>query len=460
MLKGSVKLPDAQSSGPQYNAKLFRQIILLNVFILFILFVKVVSPSVAFFAGLLVLAYYLMLSVSKPSLAFFMIIGTKLTFDALWDARIEGIPFGLLELSIVPVIFLVLSAFRMKHKQHQWVIVFSLFYIFLTVFAPLLNDLDFDYKLLIRQSGILIGLLFGLRFIRNADDFKTAINALLISTVVPVIATIIQFLLGRPDISIFHVTLDSVREYRYSGLYYDAATNGMTNIVALFSSAYVVQSEKLSSRLRYLLYWYLVLTTIAVILGATRSILIITSLIYIIFFLKNIKKAFILSPALLAVLYFMQPYLERVVVKSTQEIRGDIQFTKLLSESEYRGLFTGRMSTWQDIWDQFNAGDLLQQLFGSGLNSNAHSTYFFLLLQIGWLGLIFYIIIHLRLLLTIMKSPLPSAFKNIAILSLFAILMMGMSASVVTYTSFQWITYFLIGGIMGAQVPLRPPAHR
>lgn len=450
---------DVQSSRAQVDAKLVRQIIFLNVVILGFLSVKAFSTSLAFAGGLLVLAYFLMLALTKPSFAFFMIIGTKLTFDTLWDARIEGIPFGLLELSIVPLIVLVLSTLRMKFRGAGWVIAPSLIYLALTVLSPLMNGLDFDYKLLIRQSGILIGLLIGLRFIRSIDDFIMVIKVLLLSTVIPITATIIQLLLGSPNVPIFYYTLDSVREYRNAGLYYDAATNGMTNIVALFSSVYLIQSVELSNRTRYVLYGYVILTMIAIISGATRSVLIITSLIFIIFFVKNLKKTLVLAPAILAVLYFMQPYLDRVILKSTREIKEDIIYSKLLTESEYRSMFTGRMSTWQDIWDKFNEGSLLQQFFGTGLSSNAHSTYFFLLLQIGWFGLIFYIFFHLRLLFTVMKSPLPSVSRVLGMISLLSLLLMGTSASVVTYTSFQWINYFVVGGIISAQAAVRPQLH-
>jgi O-antigen ligase len=111
-------------------------------------------------------------------------------------------------------------------------------------------------------------------------------------------------------------------------------------------------------------------------------------------------------------------------------------------------MFTGRVSIWQEIWEKFNSGTSVQRLFGAGLTSNAHSSYFFLLLEIGWLGLIYYIIFHGILLFAFLKRRIQAFSKILAIVSWSSILLIGFSATAVMNTSFQWISYMLIGSAL------------
>ena len=92
-----------------------------------------------------------------------------------------------------------------------------------------------------------------------------------------------------------------------------------------------------------------------------------------------------------------------------------------------------------------NSRNSLQKMFGTGLSSNAHSSYFFLLLQIGWVGLIFYIILHLGIFIEIWRFKRDKLQKTFTILLLSAFLLVGISLTTVIYTSFQWFVYILVG---------------
>jgi O-antigen ligase len=148
------------------------------------------------------------------------------------------------------------------------------------------------------------------------------------------------------------------------------------------------------------------------------------------------------------VTFFAQPYLAYIVNKSSQDFLKPIEIKELLSEKDYRTMLTGRIGIWQDIWNKFNSGDFGQRLFGTGLNSNAHSSYFFLLLQIGWFGLIFYVVFHSALFLSLWNKKIQNIQKTTALLALISLLLIGISLTTVMYTSFQWLIYLLIGGVL------------
>ncbi|MDD5711507.1 MAG: hypothetical protein PHY31_01980 [Smithellaceae bacterium] len=425
-------------------------IVLLDAIILALIFIKIFSPLVAYIGGLFMIGYLTYLAISRPVVCFFTIIGIKLTFDALWDVQLDStlLQFSLLELFIVPVLVLLVTSVTAKYRRGKWEIGYLLFYLALRAFATLMNNVPTDYTILVRQSGILIGFVLGLRFVTNEDDFGTIIRALFISSIVPVAATAFQFFFGDADIPIFHYTIESVRGARQAGLYFDAATNGMTSIIALVSCLYVLQSTEPNNRSRIMLIIFAGLALLAIISGATRSIMIIGAVIIVLFVMKNIRRLTLAIPVLAGLIYIIQPYLESVLLKSTQEIRSEIFLSDLLTSPQYRSLFTGRMSIWQTIWSDFNAGSMWQQFFGSGLISDAHSSYFFLLLQIGWFGLAVYILFHILLLRSVYRASLSLQYKLFGLAILSAVLLMGASASVVNYTSFQWIIYFMIGSLL------------
>ena len=164
---------------------------------------------------------------------------------------------------------------------------------------------------------------------------------------------------------------------------------------------------------------------------------------------RNIKKTFLILPLLLGVFFLSQPYIDKVVQRSAYDIKRPVELNQILQETEYRTMFTGRVGLWQDIWEKVKAGNPFQQLFGSGLSSNAHSSYFFLLLQIGWGGLIFYVLYHVLLFKDLFYKKIPKTQKLLAFLALASLLMIGFSASTVAYTSFQWIVYLIVGAALG-----------
>lgn len=428
--------------------RLIRQALIINIFIILLYISAKYNEMVALVGGMFLVLYFSAKGLITPVKTFFLVFGIKLTFDSLWFVRIPLYEeYGMLHLLLIPILIVVLFGPKISRHSPRWPIWCAFIYIFWASMAMASNYYGFDVELFIRQAGIIIGLLGGYKYLRNPQDFNTVAYLIFISTVVPILASIIQIYLG-PDSPLFHYKLDTLRDYRYSGLYYDPATAGMVYILSLGSNLYLLYTGAVKKK--YVKYHlaFIPLSLFVIFSGGTRSIIITSAFITSIYLIRNLKKSLIIIPLVLIVIFFSQSYIEKAVKRTTYEIRQPIDISQVLHETDYRPMFTGRVGMWQDLYEKFKAGTALQQLFGSGLSSNAHSSYFFLLLQIGYLGLLFYMFFHAFLFLTILKRKIVKTQKIIALLALSSMLLIGFSASTVVYTSFQWIIYLIVGGVL------------
>ncbi len=434
----------------------------INLFIVGLVAAASFSELVAFAGGLLLIVYYVGCGLIRPKSTFFLILGTKLTFDALWVVKAVPLPLvgpmRMLELFFLPVLAISLFGTRVESKNiiYLWL---SMIYLIHTALAAALNLDMIDITLLVRQSGFFLGLLLSYKYLKTVEDLNLANKLILISTVIPVLASIAQFLLGYGGYTILHYTTDPVRGSRGAGIYYDSATNGMSAIISLLCNTYLLHQGIALKRYRILHIISLPMCLLIALIGGTRSIIIVTMFILTLYLMGKLKTALRAAPFIIAVMMIAKPYTDRVLIRSAQEFRRGFDIRQMLQETDYRGAFTGRMGTWQDIWSEFSGKTDLQKLFGTGLSSNAHSSYFFLLLQIGWLGLLLYLGINAMLIMQLFQSRAPPILRLIAILSLSALMLIGISATTVIYTSFQWIVYFLVGSVISIGSQPRQPAR-
>lgn len=424
----------------------------MNILIIILVVATQYSDLITLFGGLLLIAYLSGKALLSPVKTFFLIFGIKLTFDTLWFMKLPGFEdYGLLHLFLIPIFILLFFGPRTSAHGPRWPIWCAFIYLLWVSLTMVTNDVKFDPQLLFRQSGIIIGLLVGYRYLRDTEDFNLLAYLIFISTIIPLLASLAQIVAG-PDVTIFHYKLDTIREYRYSGLYYDPATTGMVNVLSLGSNLYLLYVGAVKERYRKYHYAFIPLSFLVILSGGTRSIIFTASFILAVFLIRNIRKTFVIIPLLLIVFFFSQSYIDKIVERSAYDVKRPVQLNQILQETEYRTMFTGRVGLWQDIWEEVKSVTPFQQLFGSGLSSNAHSSYFFLLLQIGWLGLIFYVLFHIFLFRSLLYRKIPKTQKLLALLSLASVLMVGFSASTVAYTSFQWIIYLIVGGVFNMEM--------
>lgn len=439
---------------------ILKKVIILNAFVFALVLISVYSMLAAFTGGLLIIMYLFANSVRKPAEVFFIIFGIKLTFDALWQVKPLSLPslgsVGLLELFFVPVLIIALIGPRMERDKVKWPLVLALVYLGWVALAMLVNGRGIDYEILVRQSGLFLGLLLGMKYVRDYDDLNKIVYLVFISTIIPVLASVVQFATMGLDIPIFHCTMSTVRGYRIAGLYYDTGTAGMVNVICILSNAYLINFGLVKKDYRYFHLAMIPLCVLVILAGGTRAVIIVAFLGILVSMVRKPKTALRVAPLLIAVFIVAQPHIDRVIVRNSLEMIEKEEMTQIMERPDYRPMFTGRVGLWQDVWNKFRSGNDLEQLVGSGLSSNAHSTYFYLLLQVGWMGLAFYVVFNLLLLYKIINSKAPFLRKSVAVASLVSLLLIGISMSTVMYTSFQWIVYIVVGGVIaGARSRVR-----
>ncbi len=434
------------------------EVIVLNVIALFSLLFSIYSNILSFFGGFAILFYISVRTLNNPKRTMFILFGTKFMLDAFWSVRLQlpGLEnINLLVLSLFPLlIMLFLSPKTINSSSHKYVVHFIIYLIWVFI-SSIINNYSFNLEAFIRQAGILLGFLFGLKFIKTIKDFNFLIYIVFVATIIPVVMSIMQLMPFFRNLPIFHFKMDSVRLIRYSGLYYDPATTGMINIISFLTNAYLLINRRERNWKLFAHATMLLANLVVAAIGGTRSILIVMLVMAVIMLLKNLKGIVVIAPLVVVAYISTQPYLDRTFQRTTKDVLRNANIGEMLSDTENRTMLTGRVGVWQKIKAEYDSGTIFQKMLGKGIISNAHSIYFFLLLQIGILGLVYFIFINFDLLLSIGRCHYVKSLKLIAFVALCAFLVIGLSATTIGYTSFQWVTFMIVASVLNINSYLR-----
>ena len=413
-----------------------------------------VSNPFGFLLGAGLLGVMCFVAFQKPDLAFFGMFGAKVTIDTFWWIEPIASPLSLNEFSFMPIAICLIAGLSRRPASGGWVTILVIAYTSWVVAVQFVVDADYNFPLMVRIVGPAIGLLVGMSFLRSRNDLTLMFRVLVISSVVPVLASVSQILLSHFGTTIFFYKTDSVRGIRFSGLYYDPATLGMVMIITILSRVYLLWRDAVRGNWRRAVYLILGAGYLVTIVGATRSVVGISTAVIAGYMLVKFSAGIRLAPVLIVVVLLGQPYIQKIQDRNLAELSrtsvslSDIQLNKVLSDAKYRQLFTGRMSLWQNAMRLHWRGSWEDQLLGFGRAANFHSSYFYLLLYSGMIGLSLYLIFHVVLLSNLWAVRVDKDIKLVAIFAVLAVLGMGIAATVVLYTSLQWTVYLLAGGAL------------
>ena len=119
-------------------------------------------------------------------------------------------------------------------------------------------------------------------------------------------------------------------------------------------------------------------------------------------------------------------------------------------------ILSGRLTVWEDYWQKYVNGDILQKLFGLGASGgSAHNDYLRVLVSGGIIGLTMYLILLIFLGLQVFKNVLLHKTPlNVMALMIFLMWMVdtiGLSPGI--YPAYQWYVWGFIGlsikGVVG-----------
>jgi hypothetical protein len=397
--------------------------------------------------GAMMILYLCIIGMNNPGRLFFLIFGIKLTFDTLWVVRYQGLPINLMELIFIPFGILVISGGRIGSQSLRNIVRAVGVYVILVLIAMVVNQ-TFDLEIVVRQSGMLVGLLMGLKYLKSLRHLYLLFLMIFISTILPILLSSLQLIPSLNTFFLFHNKFDAERLFRPSGLYYDSATAGMVCIISLFANIILLRGSVIRNPMKSLHLIMLLLSFALIIVGGTRSVIAIAGLLLAFFLSRRLRYGFWVAILVGVAIIAFQPYFDRVVSKTASDVPAVTQVREMMNDPTKRTMLTGRVGLWQDVWTEFNRRPWIEQLFGTGVSANAHSTYFYLLLQIGWIGILYFIAINLMLLLKIGRLAALTRLKFIGYLSLLSFMLISISLTAVAFTTFQWATYLLVGGVL------------
>lgn len=441
-----------------------------NVVILIIALIAYADNDLGYFLGAGLAFLFTLLAISDPKTAIFRLFGVKMTYDLLWfvlPPESLPIPLKLTELFFLPfVMCLILGVLRERIVTRGAIAVGITFAIWCGL-AQILNSYGRDnYTHLIRTSGPVIGLLVGMAFIAAKEDFNTICKLVLLSTVAPILAGVTQIVMNSFGVQIFFFTEGSVRGARYAGLNHDAGGLGLAALVGILCAVYLLYAGALRVAVARSLYFFIGLAFFIVLIGGTRSVVLTTGSVLAAFIALEMGKGWKLLPFVALALWFGQPYIEKMSERSLSEIRvstrtRQFDVSKVLIDTRYSGLMTGRMGLWQRVYDVHLSASPTQQIFGTGRLFDAHSTYFFLLVYIGKAGLLTFILFNGLLLRAIWVSGADNQLRFASLIGLSVFLAMGLALTTVSYTTIQWMLYLFVGATIriGYEESFRKPCE-
>ena len=410
------------------------------------------TASVAYAVGLGLIVVLCALCIRSPHLGFFIFFGSKYSLDALWNIEPTFAPFRLTELAFAPLACLAIGSVGALRSLRFRILFVATAYTGWCMVVQFRGDLSgVQLPVVVRLSGPMIGLAVGGTYLSSDRRVRLLFKSVIVSTVVPASAFFLQLVAAYFGRDILYYKIDSVRGIRYSGLYYDPATLGMIMVSGIGSSVFYLWRTPANSRWQGLLFAYLGMCYAIIVVGGTRSLLVIATLAISALLIARISLSFKVVAVMLVVLWVTQPYLQSIQRRfSTEAARtgldiSDTTFSEVLSDERYRTIGTGRVALWQDAMHTFLRLSPAEQFLGARIHTNVHNSYIYLLLYGGWLALALYLAFNVSILLELHSLRAHTMLRRVAAMGILGILLLGVATSAVVYTSVQWIVYLIAG---------------
>jgi len=299
----------------------------------------------------------------------------------------------------------------------------------------------------IRIAGIFIIFALSFLIISNKSHFKILLKAFTVSSLIPLMVAITQYLTGKGE-----VIFGEFFKRLYGSFFYpNSLAFFLVFIIAILLFQFS-QSRKIEANALYGLF---ALVSFLVLLGTyTRGAWLGGVLVFLAFGLVKFKKILLGGIILIALMCLFVPII--------QERVGDV-----LSLEPFSSLIW-RIKLWQGMVDFF----VQKPIFGHGLNSfqflsqdlqglsalpapEAHNDYLKLLVEMGIVGLILYLSINVKLLIFNLKNFLKNKDKFLKDASLLALILVGVfilmsfGDNIMRGTATEWCLFAFLGGLAG-----------
>ncbi|MFA6437036.1 MAG: O-antigen ligase family protein [Candidatus Paceibacterota bacterium] len=299
----------------------------------------------------------------------------------------------------------------------------------------------------IRISGIFIIFAVSFLTISNKSHFKILLKAFIISSLIPLIVSIIQYFTETGE-----VIFGEFFKRLYGSFFYpNSLAFFLVFIIAILLFQFS-QSRKIETKFLYGLFTLIIFL---VLLGTyTRGAWLGGILVFLVFGLVKFRKILLGGVLLIVLMCLFVPII--------QERVGDV-----VSLEPFSSLFW-RIKLWQGMIDFF----MQKPILGHGLNAfqvlsqdlqglsilpapEAHNDYLKLLIELGIAGFILYFAINIKLLIFNLKNFLKNKDKFLKDASLLAVILVGVfilmafGDNIMRGTATEWCLFAYLGGLAG-----------
>jgi len=385
---------------------------------------------------------------------FIVLLATKPFVDLTWNFRlfvVGGVAINFLVI-VGLCVFIITGYFYFFQNDNKRIFNKRIIWLFLglNLFASCIAILFYNRPItdivdgLVKLFAAYFIYFIGHRFMGNDRDRLRIIGIIWITTMLISVLSVIQYSQGTYNIDI------SQGVERFSGFYNDPGTPSYNAIISLvFGTLYVEMLRKqkrmvtLIVRIALILTIFVAATTLKI--TVTKSALLMLIVFLAMWFGLYKRKVYIVFPLIILGSFYIYIKSETIQLRVAPEL--EFLTAEELSMDQARHIGEGRIAVWERLLIYYSQDyDLFQKLFGSKRSFGAHNQYIAYLMEVGLMGLTFFLIILLRfyrrLIFLFRKYGQPDTYMAIVLLTQFAIV--GLAGHPFYYTTLLWYLMILL----------------
>lgn len=232
---------------------------------------------------------------------------------------------------------------------------------------------------------------------------------------------------------------------RFAGLYNDAGSPSYNAVMSfVFGSYYLHLAKRIHnkhSNFRRIVFVITLLTSaILLAVTVTKSALLLALIFIVLWWGIFQKKWHVIIPLIPMVFVYIGGSVgEQWEARFSAEVRVFIEGD--YSADALRSLGSGRISTWQDVFETYTDDfSLVEQLIGQGRTYGAHNQYLAELVRSGLLGLMLFLLVYLRISFRLYRRYTQTHFAEylMGLVLLFMFVCLGVTGHPFYYTTHLW----------------------
>jgi len=265
-----------------------------------------------------------------------------------------------------------------------------------------------------------------------------------ITTALISVLSLIQYYVGTYETDI------SQGVKRFTGLYNDPGTPSYNAVISLvFGTLYIEILRKQKRPVSLIVHIAFALTVLVVAftlkITLTKSALLMLIVFLAMWFGSYKRRTYIIVPLIILGALYIYTKSEDIQARIAPELEFLNADGRSMEQARHIG--EGRIAVWERLLIHYSQDyDLFEKLFGNYRGSGAHNQYIAYLMEVGLMGLTFFLIMLLRfykrLIFLFRKYGQPDTYMAIVLLTLFTVC--GLSGHPFGYTTILWYLMILL----------------